>query len=569
MSLISGTALVGILGNGRSTVLSRILDGPPQPRWVAHPARPRAWREAWRPSAVVLLAASVLFAPARSLAQVDGPSQAQRPAQAPNASGSGAQAAGSASQSDLAPVRVAQSFLAGGFDPAQGGNGWSLQSHGVMEPLFTVARDMTVQPHLAQGFEREADGLRITLRPGLKFSDGSAVDSAAVVAALARTAARSSLAASRTGALRLRVHSAREFSVGTEKPVGRLEAVLAEFPFVIYGEREGGRFVGTGRYMAAPATAAEAGKPLRLVPNPHHWQGVAQREVLISRVTSADLLSQVLEFGEVDLAFNVPAADAARLAADPRFTLHRTLVAYQYMLLVNTRSAALADVRVRRALALAVDREALVRRVDGEPARGLYPSVWPFALAKPLSHDAAQARRLLDEAGWRAGADGMRQKDGRPLQLRLMHYAQRPDFGLLAPLLAQQLAAVGVRAVVEASPNVNDTMARRDFDLAFWTMNTAPGGDPTYVLDQYFSSLGTINYSNWQSLDFDEALAVARRARDAQGVSAAVATVERLLAEEVPAIFLLTPRWVTVSNERLRGYQAYPSDYYIVNGSIR
>jgi peptide/nickel transport system substrate-binding protein len=367
----------------------------------------------------------------------------------------------------------------------------------------------------------------------------------------------------------MRVHSEREFSLSTEKPVGRLEAVLAEFPFVIYGEREGGRFVGTGRYMVPAAMAAEPGKPLRLVPNPYHWQGVAQRDVLISRVTSSDLLMQGLEFGEVDLAFNVPPAEAARLAADPRFTLHRTLVAYQYMLLVNTRSAALADVKVRRALALAVDREALVRRVEGEPARGLYPSVWPFALAKPLAYDPAQARRLLDEAGWRAGADGLRQKDGQPLQLRLMHYAQRPDFGLLAPLLAQQLAAVGVRVAVEASPNVNDTMARRDFDLAFWTMNTAPGGDPTYVLDQYFSSLGTINYSNWQSLDFDEALAAARQAREAQAVSVAVATVERLLAEEVPAIFLITPRWVTVSNERVRGYLAYPSDYYIVNGSIR
>lgn len=471
--------------------------------------------------------------------------------------------------SDLAPVRVAQSFLAGGADPAQGGNGWSLQSHGVMEPLFTVAHDMTVQPHLAQAFVREAGGLRITLRPDLKFSDGSVVDSAAVIAALSRTAARSSLAASRTGGLQTVVHSAREFSIRTEKPVGRLEAVLAEFPFVIYREREDGRFVGTGRYMAAAPGTPEAGKPLRLVPNPHHWRGVAAREVLIHRVTSADLLAQGLEFGDFDLAFNVPAADAQRLAADPRFTLHRTLVAYQYMLLVNTRSAALADVRVRKALSLAIDREALVRLVDGEPARGLYPSVWPFALSTPLLHDPAQARRWLDEAGWRAGPDGVRRKDGQPLVLRLTHYAQRPDFGRLAPLLAQQLAAVGVRATVEASANVNDTMARRDFDLAFWTMNTAPGGDPTYVLDQYFSSLGTINYANWQSLDFDEALVAARQAREPQAVKAAVATLERLLAEEAPAIFLLTPRWVTVSNERVRGYQSFPSDYYIVNGSIR
>lgn len=477
--------------------------------------------------------------------------------------------AAQAQSSDRAPVQVAQSFLAGGFDPAQGGNGWSLQSHGVMEPLFTVARDMTVQPHLAESFVREPGGLRITLRPGLRFSDGSGLDSAAVVAALVRTTARSSLAASRTGALQTTVHSPREFSIRTEKPVGRLEAVLAEFPFVIYGERAGGVFVGSGRYMAAGPGAPEAGKPLRLVPNPHHWQGVATREVLISRVTSSDLLLQGLEFGEVDLAFNVPAADAARLAGDPRFTLHRTLVAYQYMLLVNTRSPGLNDARVRRALSLAVDREALVRLVDGEPARGLYPSIWPFALQAPLRHDPARARELLDAAGWSMGADGVRRKEGRPLELRLMHYAQRPDFGRLAPLLAQQLAAVGVRALAEASPNVNDTMARRDFDLAFWTMNTAPGGDPTYVLDQYFSSLGTINYSNWQSLDFDEALAAARQARDAAQVRAAVATLERELADEAPAIFLFTPRWVTVSNERLPGYKAFPSDYYIVNGSIR
>ncbi len=464
------------------------------------------------------------------------------------------------------PIRVAQSFVTGGLDPAQGGNGWALQSHGVMEPLFTVAVDLTVQPLLAQGFERIDGGLRVWLKPGLRFADGSALDADAVARALTRTAQRSSLAASRTGKLSFTVHSASEFSVRSEKPVGRMEAVLAEFPFVIYGERDGGQFVGSGRYAL---TAFKPGEPLLLQPNVHYRDGAPPRAVQITRMTEPESLLQGLEFGDIDLAFNVPAERAKALAADKRFKVHGTLVAYQYMLLVNTKRPVLLDVRVRRALSLALDRNALASEVDGEPASGLYPSIWPFAQQTPLAQNLVAARALLDDAGWRADGDGQRRREGQPLSLRLAHYPQRPDFARLAPLVTRQLAALGISVQAEASTNINQTMGQRDFDLAFWTMNTAPGGDPTYVLDQYFSSLGTIAYPGWQSLEFDDLLEAARRARDPEAVQRSVAGIERLLAAEAPAIFLLTPRWFTVTGERLRSYRTYPSDYYIVNGSVR
>jgi ABC-type transport system substrate-binding protein len=71
------------------------------------------------------------------------------------------------------PIAVGQTFLAESLDPVQGAAGWALQSHGVPEALFTTDRSGATVPNLAQSARREADGgWAVTLRPGLRFSDG-------------------------------------------------------------------------------------------------------------------------------------------------------------------------------------------------------------------------------------------------------------------------------------------------------------------------------------------------------------------------------------------------------------
>ena len=84
------------------------------------------------------------------------------------------------------PWVIAQPFLADTLDPIAGNTGWALQSHGVAETLFTVGRRGEVEPNLATAAVQDGGGWRVTLLPGLRFSDGSVADEAAVARSLLR-----------------------------------------------------------------------------------------------------------------------------------------------------------------------------------------------------------------------------------------------------------------------------------------------------------------------------------------------------------------------------------------------
>merc|ERR1719355_274448 len=94
----------------------------------------------------------------------------------------------------------------------------------------------------------------------------------------------------------------------------------------------------------------------------------------------------------------------------------------------NTRRSPLSDVKVRKALDVALDRHELTQAVRaGKATRSFFPENTPYYLKDGELHgQKTEAETMLDEAGWVKNADGMREKDGAPLTLKIVAYPQRP-----------------------------------------------------------------------------------------------------------------------------------------------
>lgn len=467
---------------------------------------------------------------------------------------------------ELPHVRVAQTFVAAGFDPAVGSVGWALVSHGIGEQLFTVSREGEVVPNLATGAERNEDGSwTVTLAPDRKFSDGTPVTAESVAATLNRTGEANPSARASAGRLTFAAEDALTLGVTTQTPTPILPSILAEWAFPVY-RQEDGRFIFTGPFMVA---SAEPGASIELVPNPHHPDAASLPAITLQKIADGQTLALALRGGEVDMAFHLPVETLPLVRSDPSITVKSFPVGYQYMMWMNTRHSALVDPRVRKAIDLAVSREDLVAAARaGKVATGAYSTAYPFALEDPIAVDPDAARALLDEAGWTIGADGVREKDGERLALSLFAYPQRPDLVTFQPVVRAALADIGIAVTTEITEQASAVAAAGDFDLFLWAQHTAPAGDPGFFLALFLETGGANNHTGWSNEAFDALIAQLRTTSGPAERSAIAREAQRIVMEEAPVAFLVTPEWHVGLSDKLAGYAPWGSDYYVLRGDV-
>ena len=259
--------------------------------------------------------------------------------------------------------------------------------------------------------------------------------------------------------------------------------------------------VGDGPFIL---TGYQKDQYLTLDANPTYWRGKpAFGHVVFKFFKDADAEVEALKKGEVDFVSGLTPAqyDALRGAAD--IATNKATGKRFYALAINpgaTTTAnqafgdgnpALRDQNVRQALMDAIDTKTLVAKTlggYGEVGAGYIPPIfsayhWAPDAADTHGYDPAKANQLLDAAGYRRGADGMRVgPDGKPLTLRLLGESNRSDDAQNAQYLGEYLKAVGIGTTVSVTDQgkLADLETAGTFDLAFDSWITNP--DPDYVL---------------------------------------------------------------------------------------
>ncbi|OLT16980.1 hypothetical protein BJF78_13685 [Pseudonocardia sp. CNS-139] len=490
-------------------------------------------------------------------------------------------AGGSGASGGAAPggeLTLAVARINATLDPAESLTTSYLRSYGVGESLAKIQADGTVAPELAASIEQTApDTWTVLLRDGVRFHSGAPVDAEAVRASLERTAAENELAANLLAGLTVTVADPRTLTVRTAGPSPFLDHTLAHYELQIHNVAAYQGRTGPAGPDDADLTGAfrvtgfAPERELTLERNPDWWGpapgGTGVETITVQQVGDPEARAQIAAAGQADIVDLLPGSAVPELRAAEGLDLVGAPAANTVTVYLNPASPvapALADQRVRQALAWAVDREE-VAEIAGEgltePAASWLASNPAFPQADQqgfVRHDPALAARLLDEAGWVLGPDGRRAKDGQPLAFRLQTWGSEGPTG---EVLQAQWDALGV--TVELS-YVDDTLVQQARERGDWDAQTAAFTTLGNVPSLFAVQMGPDGSGNYGRFAIPQVAGLVERANTApteQERAAAVLELNALHAEVVPGIPVHPRPQATAVADRVHGFVAHPLQY--------
>lgn len=438
------------------------------------------------------------------------------------------------------------------------------------------------RPGAAERFDVSADGLTYTfhLRADAQWSDGEPVTAVQFVDAYRRLLTPATAAPK--AAVFYPVRNARAFvegkttdfatvgfravgprtlTIALEQPTPRFPHYVASGPWLPVRTdvvaRHGrswtqpAHFVGNG-----PFTLAEwrADQRLLMKKNPrwHGAAGVQLAELHFIRLDSADSEERAYRAGQIDATMAVPTSKLDVYARERPSELHRQPMFETRYLAFNCTRPALRDPRVRRALALAIDRTAIVAHVlrGGQP---IAATLVPPALAgtenasrHAFGFDPTTARRLLAEAGF---ADGR----GFPaLEVTAWSSSQVPVLEAIQAGWEKELGLAVTLATREARVHLS-ALASGDYDIGFVT-SIPDVADALQVLGDFVGGAPE-NYPQWRDAAFDTALAQAAALAEPAARASALRAAEDLLLAATPLAPVYFNAKIWLLSPHVRGWE--------------
>lgn len=363
----------------------------------------------------------------------------------------------------------------------------------------------------------------------------------------------------------------------------------SEFP----NDASSGEFVGSGPFTLEQYQANET---IVLKANPKFWRGGPKMDrIQYIYYTDADAQVQALRSGDVDLVSGLSAEQFENLKSEDNIEAHSGMGRRYTSIAINpgqqTRDGkpygdsnpALKDVKVRQAIRLGIDAQTLLDRANGGQgvlATSFVPASFPKWHLKednPVikSFDPEGAKKLLDEAGWKPGADGIREKDGEKLSLELLIDSTDTVEQSSAEFLGPWMKDIGIDLKVTSSDS--DTISARsiagDYDMYFsgWSLNPDPdyqlGINTCMSLPTKTDGSGGTTQDGWCNPEFDKLYQQQRTELDETKRQEIVQQMLAMNYEETPQVAL----WYGNSLEayrkdRVTGFTLQPKDTGTISG---
>ncbi|WP_431049596.1 ABC transporter substrate-binding protein [Roseateles sp. L2-2] len=449
------------------------------------------------------------------------------------------------------PLVLGMTLEPPGLDPTTGAAAaiGEIMLYNVLEPLTKVAEDGSAQPLLALRWNASPDlkTWTFTLRPGVRFHDGTLLDAAAVKARFEASAAPDGQNKDRrvfANIASIATPDPLTVVLGLKQPEPELPALLGQATAVITkpqpGRRDSTAPVGTGPYVVAQW---QRGASLTLAAWPTFRDAAAIRIPRVQFRFISEPAAQVaaLLAGDVDVFPRVAAARAlAQFKAQPkRFQVITASSRAKTILAMNHLRPALKDVRVRRAIAMAIDRKAVIQASAdgyGVPIGSFVtPDTPGYVDCTAINaYDPAAAKALLAQAK----VSGLRLS----LKLPPVPYARQGG-----ELIASQLAVVGITVTIEQiewAQWLSGVYANRAYDLTIIS-HVEPHDFGNFARADY--------YWGYRSESFNALYERMQNAADPALRAKLFGEAQRKVAEDAVAAFLYQPQWITVARAGLKG----------------
>jgi len=469
-------------------------------------------------------------------------------------------------------------------DPARDGFVYTRMQ--VAETLVEVDTAGRLLPGLATDWQVSADGLvwTFTLRPNVRFHDGTAMDAEAVVHSL-RMALEKPGVVSSAPIIEVRVAGERAIRVTLATPYRLLPAVLAHFSSVVLApasftdQAQVGWMYGTGPYRVArfdPPHRLEVTRFDDYWGEPAH---IASALYLTGHRAESRAL-QVMA-GQTDIIYTLDPASLDLLNRQGHVRVYSDTIPRTLQIKLNAGHPALAERDARLALSLALDRSGIVGRVirvPGTEANQLVPPFladWHVAELPAIPHDPERARGLLAGLGWQTGSDSILVRDGQRFRLEMITYADRPELIVIATAVQAQWRNIGVELTVAV---VNSSaVPRRHLDgtleTALVARNYGNVADPLGVFVADFGADGNGEWGamGWHNAHIPVLLERLLATTDASVYRDGAQQVARILAAELPVIPLAFYTQQTAVTDRMVNFSfdPYERNYRIAEMRFR
>lgn len=450
----------------------------------------------------------------------------------------------------------------------------------ICEPLVRLTEDFGVEPMLATDWEFVGDNtFRFELRDGVTLHDGSAMDAEAVAYTLNYTGEEPA-----TGSFTFIGPDSAEavddmtVDVTPEAPNLRLVEQINHPTFGILAPGsdplEEQDAVCTGPFRLVEYVENEH---LVVERNDDYWGEPAGLDRITFRFIPDDSTRALaLQAGDVDLIQNVERALVPSLEA-PGVEVVRAPVGQVLVVYMALRAAegeeepVTSEPAVRQAIAHAINKDAFVEGVlggEGEVVSTINPPevLGEYAdLVDRVEHDPDEAARVLEEAGWTLGDDGVRRRDGEPLVVRIIYDPVRITPSM-AEYVQDQLGRVGMDAQVEqleAAAYRDRVETGRGYDLHLEAPNQNDA-NPAFLLALRWYSKSRVPNAEFASpgpdTAFDALIDQTQQAEDPEELQRLAAeAMSELLTEEYAAVPLAGTYRIYAMRDTIEGFDPHPS----------
>ena len=465
-------------------------------------------------------------------------------------------------------IRVAMTVPAGAIDPVTvADNGGLVMLGQTGEYLALSGPDLELQPVLAESWKPNKDGSvwTFTLRKGVKFQNGQTLTAADVVATIDRLAdpknASNALSAfsgalSKGGSKKIDDHTV-EF---------HLDAPNGNFPYLVSSDNYNAiiipanyagdfekNFIGTGPFKLEKYTAKVGASFVR---NPDYWGPKALPE-RTEFAFYADLQPQVLalQARQMDVITQIPVRGSEALLNDPNIEILSLKSSAHTQVHMRTDMDPFRDKRVRRAIALCLDRDKIVKGLfrgratvgNDSPFASVFPSA--DSSVPQRKKDLKEAKQLLEAAGVGKGFK---------VTLTTEKYLEIPDYAVIIQNAAKEIG-VHIELNVEAQDAYygNAVFGQSDWlDSVMGITDYGHRGVPNVLLSAPLKSDGTWNSAHFKSAEYDGLVAQYVAALDLAAQRAVSGKIQRLLLDETPVIFSYFYDYLTATVKNLGGVQS-------------
>lgn len=439
--------------------------------------------------------------------------------------------------------------------------------HLIFEPLFVITLQMEIEPLLVESWKASEDNRTWTfiLKKGIKFHDGTPLNAEAVKFSLEKHMKGSQgkmlkvidkvdVADENTVVLKLKESYPILLTALSDHAVG----MVSPKAFKDYASEWGSKvIVGTGplkfkKWLSGDRVILERNENYNHGPSFLANKGPAYVDEWIIRfIPEPATLIAELTHGNVDLSDYVSERDVSKVKKSPNTDVFMARSTSAIYLAINSSSEnkPFDDVRIRLALAHAVNADIVLKAAMSGIGGPLYTPISPTVLgfwkgSEPIGktnakYDLELAKKLLDEAGWKVGSDGVRMKDGQPLEVVFLAFTIA-RYKRMAEVATPMLEEAGFKVdlkILEAG-DLYERVLKGKHDLL---STGAVGGKGIAITDLVRSlhsiSLGSIvQWSFYSNPEMDKLLDKARYDSNPKVREQALKDAQKLAAEEVVVV---------------------------------